>query len=107
MLLSFKTKKMQDKKFLTITITCVELDLNETIIKLNAKFNVDGKEDFSNSITKIELIEAIREFEKQFGEVQVFSSKGTEVEIIDNSYLRTKGDKSTTNDLIDSPECEV
>lgn len=100
---------------ITVTITCVDKDKNSIITNLNSNFKKEYDDKTSgdsvgNGWTKTKLIDHIKELRKTCP-VTVNTTLNEEVDIIEekngSKYLRTKGNKSTTDDLGDLKSCPV
>ena len=108
-------KKMADLiEKITFVINCIELNKENIITKVSYIVTVNKKDSTKASLPvetfeKNMFIAFVREIEKMDVKVEIKSRKGTEIQIIKENgidkYLRTKGDKDSTNDLVDSPEC--
>jgi hypothetical protein len=62
----------------------------------SSKYSKKKKEDF---------IKEVIEIEENKKEVEIKTSKGSKVHIVKGKYLRTDGDQSKDNDLLDLRDC--
>lgn len=92
-----------------ITLTVKGIKKEDGVI---TEFNVDIVSKITNNETveKGELIDFIRGMESQGCEVSLVTATGTKIVVVDEAdsepYLRTQGDESTSNDLLDLPEID-
>lgn len=85
-------------------IYCVNKDKDGVIEKVGivndtdrTKYSRKKKEDF---------IKEVRDLEKNGNEVEIKTSEGTKVHIVKDKYLRTDGDQTKENDLLELRECK-
>lgn len=89
-------------------IYCVNKDKDGVIINvgvINEKLNEKGQKTYSSK-KKEDFIKEVRDLEKKGNEVEIKTSEGTKVHIVKDKYLRTDGDQSKENDLLDLKECK-
>lgn len=89
-------------------IYCVNKDNKGVIEKvgvINDKLNESGNKTYTAK-KKEDFIKEIRILEKQGNEIEIKTSEGTKVHIVKDKYLRTDGDQSKDNDLLDLRECK-
>ena len=89
-------------------IYCVNKDKDGVIINvgvINEKLNEKGQKTYSSK-KKEDFIKEVRDLEKNENEVEIKTSEGTKVHIVKDKYLRTDGDQSKENDLLDLKECK-
>jgi hypothetical protein len=87
-------------------IYCVNKDNKGVIEKvgvINDKLNESGNKTYTAK-KKEDFIKEIRILEKQGKEIEIKTSEGTKVHIVKDKYLRTDGDQSKDNDLLDLKE---
>lgn len=88
-----------------VIINCISVNSENIIINLGVTFK-DENESFDVDITKEKLIKTIRKIElSDKVKILIKTKKGTKVEIINNKYFRTDGDKNKNNDLLDCDKC--
>ena len=81
-----------------VIINCIEKDSKGVIDKIGSSIS-------PSPLTKDSFIKTIRNAEKNSQKVDIETSKGTKVEIIKDKYLRTDGDKTKDDDLLNMPIC--
>jgi len=89
-------------------IYCVNKDKDGVIVNvgvINEKLNEKGQKTYSSK-KKEDFIKEIRDLEKKGDEVEIKTTEGTKVHIVKEKYLRTDGDQSKDNDLLDLKECK-
>jgi hypothetical protein len=89
-------------------IYCVNKDKDGVIVNvgvINEKLNESGNRTYSSK-KKEDFIKEVRDLEKKGNEVEIKTSEGTKVHIVKDKYLRTDGDQSKENDLLDLKECK-
>jgi len=89
-------------------IYCVNKDKDGVIINvgvINEKLNEKGQKTYSSK-KKEDFIKEVRDLEKKGNDVEIKTTEGTEVHIVKDKYLRTDGDQSKDNDLLDLRECK-
>ena len=89
-------------------IYCVNKDKDGVIVNvgvINEKLNEKGQKTYSSK-KKDDFIKEVRELEKKGDEVEIKTTEGTKVHIVKDKYLRTDGDQSKDNDLLDLKECK-
>ncbi|MFA5586386.1 MAG: DUF3892 domain-containing protein [Saccharofermentanales bacterium] len=89
-------------------IYCVNKDKDGVIINvgvINEKLNEKGQKTYSSK-KKEDFIKEVRDLEKNGNEVEIKTSEGTRVHIVKDKYLRTDGDQSKDNDLLELKECK-
>ena len=89
-------------------IYCVNKDKEGVIVNvgvINEKLNEKGQKTYSSK-KKEDFIKEVRDLEKKGNEVEIKTSEGTKVHIVKDKYLRTDGDQSKDNDLLDLKECK-
>lgn len=72
---------------------------------INEKLNDKGQKTYSSK-KKEDFIKEVRDLEKKGNEVEIKTTEGTKVHIVKDKYLRTDGDQSKGNDLLDLKECK-
>ena len=85
-------------------IYCVNKDKDGVIEKVGIVSDKDRSK--YNRVKKEDFIKEVRELEKKGNEVEIKTSLGTKVHIVKDKYLRTDGDQSKENDLLDLKECK-
>jgi hypothetical protein len=93
---------------ITKEIYCVNKDKDGVIVNvgvINEKLNENGNRTYSSK-KKEDFIKEVRDLEKKGNEVEIKTSEGTKVHIVKDKYLRTDGDQSKENDLLDLKECK-
>ena len=89
-------------------IYCVNKDKDGVIVNvgvINEKLNESGNRTYSSK-KKEDFIKEVRDLEKKGNEVEIKTTEGTKVHIVKDKYLRTDGDQSKDNDLLDLKECK-
>jgi len=89
-------------------IYCVNKDKEGVIVNvgvINEKLNEKGQKTYSSK-KKEDFIKEVRDLEKKGNEVEIKTTEGTKVHIVKDKYLRTDGDQSKENDLLDLKECK-
>lgn len=89
-------------------IYCVNKDKEGVIVNvgvINEKLNEKGQKTYSSK-KKEDFIKEVRDLEKKGDDVEIKTSEGTKVHIVKDKYLRTDGDQSKDNDLLDLRECK-
>jgi hypothetical protein len=90
-------------------IYCVNKDKDGDVIEkvgiINEKLNESGNKTYTSK-KKEDFIKEVRDLEKNGNEVEIKTSEGTKVHIVKDKYLRTDGDQSKDNDLLDLKECK-
>jgi UDP-N-acetylmuramyl pentapeptide synthase len=89
-------------------IYCVNKDKDGVIVNvgvINEKLNEKGQKTYFSK-KKEDFIKEIRDLEKKGDEVEIKTTEGTKVHIVKEKYLRTDGDQSKDNDLLDLKECK-
>lgn len=93
---------------ITKEIYCVNKDKDGVIINvgvINEKLNEKGQKTYSSK-KKEDFIKEVRDLEKKGNDVEIKTTEGTKVHIVKDKYLRTDGDQSKDNDLLDLRECK-
>jgi hypothetical protein len=85
-------------------IYCVNKDKDGVIEKVGIVNDKDSSK--YNRVKKEDFIKEVRELEKKGNEVEIKTTEGTKVHIVKDKYLRTDGDQSKENDLLDLKECK-
>ena len=85
-------------------IYCINKDKDGVIEKVGIVSDKDNSK--YNRVKKDDFIKEVRELEKKGNEVEIKTSLGTKVHIVKDKYLRTDGDQSKENDLLDLKECK-
>lgn len=101
---------MNKIKSAVIEISCVEYDENKIIIKLGYSIETLDEQGKKNKISTVSglkesLIIAIKAFLRDKVSLTLKTSIGNNVEMVGDKYLRTVGNKSTTDDLGDLKKC--
>lgn len=89
-------------------IYCVNKDKDDVIEKvgvINEKLNEKGQKTYSSK-KKEDLIKEVRNLEKNGNDVEIKTSEETKVHIVKDKYLRTDGDQTKENDLLELRECK-
>ena len=89
-------------------IYCINKDKEGVIVNvgvINEKLNEKGRKTYSSK-KKEDFIKEVRDLEKKGNEVEIKTSEGTKVHIVKDKYLRTDGDQSKDNDLLNLKECK-
>jgi hypothetical protein len=89
-------------------IYCVNKDKDGVVVNvgvINEKLNESGKQTYSSK-KKEDFIKEVRDLENKGNEVEIKTSLGAKVHIVKDKYLRTDGDQSKDNDLLDLKECK-
>lgn len=88
-------------------IYCVNKDKDGVIEKvgiINEKLNESGNRTYSSK-NKEDFIKEVKDLENKGNEVEIKTTEGTKVHIVKDKYLRTDGDQSKSNDLLDLRNC--
>ena len=85
-------------------IYCVNKDKDGVIEKVGVVSDTD-KTKYSRK-KKEDFIKEVRDLEKKGNDVEIKTSEGIKVHIVKDKYLRTDGDQSKYNDLLDLKECK-
>lgn len=88
---------------ITKEIYCVNKDKDGVIEKVGVISDVDKSKYTPKK--KEDFIKEIRDLEKKGNEVAIETSLGIKVHIVKDKYLRTDGDQSKDNDLLDLRSC--
>lgn len=101
---------MSKIKSATIEISCVEYDEKKVVIKLGystTTIDEQGKVNKTSTTSglKESLIIVIKAFLRDRVSLTLKTSKGNSIEMVSEKYLRTVGNKSTTDDLGDLKKC--
>jgi len=96
-----------------ITITCVTLNKKNIISSIRGMLSNLYEDNTSENIieygSKEEIISSFRRIENENIPIEIKTSKNVEILIVKkngiDSFLRTRGDESEDNDLIDAPIC--
>lgn len=88
---------------ITKEIYCVNKDNKGIIEKVGVVSDVDKSKYTPKK--KEDFIKEVREIENKGNEVEIKTSLGTKVHIVKDKYLRTDGDQSKDNDLLDLRSC--
>lgn len=89
-------------------IYCVNKDKGGVIEKIgviNEKLNESGNKTYTSK-KKEDFIKEVRDLKKNGNDVEIKTSEATKVHIVKDKYLRTDGDQSKYNDLLDLKECK-
>lgn len=92
---------------ITKEIYCVNKDKDGVIINvgvINEKLNEKGQKTYTAK-KKEDFIKEVKDLEKKGNDVEIKTSEGTKVHIVKDKYLRTDGDQSKDNDLLDLRSC--
>lgn len=84
-------------------IYCVNKDKDGVIEKVGIVSDTD-KTKYSSK-KKEDFIKEVKDLEKKGNDVEIKTSEGTKVHIVKDKYLRTDGDQSKDNDLLDLRSC--
>jgi hypothetical protein len=84
-------------------IYCVNKDKEGVIEKVGVVSDTD-KSKYSSK-KKEDFIKEVKDLEKKGNDVEIKTSEGTKVHIVKDKYLRTDGDQSKDNDLLDLRSC--
>ena len=83
-----------------ITITCADKDSNGTITSLGFRINYLEHQPETHVNSKAEFITKYKKWD-----YLIKTSSGKNINVVNGKYLRTDGDNSKENDLVDLPAC--